>query len=245
MTVYEYLVERRAKGRLHMTLLDPDKQTTEEAGKLAAEAFQAGTDAIMVGGSTGVTQDKVDATVLAIKDAAKVPVILFPSNAGNLSPHANALYFMSLLNSRDTRLIVGEQRLAAPIVKAWGLETIPMAYLVVEPGMRAGEVGDADLITRKNPVVAVQYALAAQMLGMKLVYLEAGSGAPEPVPEKLVRAVKEAVDIFVVVGGGIRTPEAAAAIARAGADVVVTGTIVEVAKDAGLLRRIVEAVKAS
>jgi len=244
VTVYEYLVERRSKGRLHMTLLDPEKQTPEEAGKLAAEAAQAGTDAIMVGGSTGVTQDKVDATVLAIKEAAKLPVILFPANAGNLSPHADALYFMSLLNSRDPRLIVGEQRLAAPIVRAWGLETIPMAYLVVEPGMRAGEVGDADLIGRKNPVVAVQYALAAQMLGMKLVYLEAGSGAPEPVPDRIVRAVKEAVDILVVVGGGIRTAEDAGKIARAGADIVVTGTVVEVARNAGVLRGIVEAVKA-
>jgi phosphoglycerol geranylgeranyltransferase len=244
VNVYEYIVERRAKGRLHMTLLDPDKQSAEDAGRMGAEAASAGTDAIMVGGSSGVTQDKVDATVLAIKGAVSVPVILFPSNAANLSPHADALYFMSLLNSRDSRLIVGEQRLAAPVVKAWGLQTIPMAYLVVEPGMRAGQVGDADLISRKNPVVAVQYALAAQMFGMKMVYLEAGSGAPEPVPEKLIRAVREAIDIHLVVGGGIRTPEAAKAVARAGADVVVTGTIVEVAREGDALRRIIEAVKA-
>ena len=227
-----------------MTLLDPDKQSSEEAGRLGAEAAHAGTDAIMVGGSTGVTQEQVDATVLAIKEAAKVPVILFPSNAANLSPYADALYFMSLLNSRDSRLIIGEQRLAAPVVKAWGLQTIPMAYLVVEPGMRAGEIGDAELISRTNPVVAVQYALAAQMFGMKLVYLEAGSGAPEPVPEKLIRAVRDAIDIHLVVGGGIRTPEAAKAVARAGADIVVTGTIVEVAREGDALQRIVEAVKA-
>jgi len=245
VNVYEYIVERRAKGRLHMTLIDTDKQSAEDAGRMGAEAATAGTDAIMVGGSSGVTQDKVDATVLAIKDAAKVPVILFPSNAANLSPHADALYFMSLLNSRDPRLIVGEQRLAAPIVKAWGLETIPVAYLVVEPGMRAGEVGDAELISRKNPTVAVQYALAAQMLGMKLIYLEAGSGAPEPVPAKLIRAVRESIDILVVVGGGIRTPEDAKAVAAAGADVVVTGTIVEVAREGEALRRIIEAVKAA
>jgi len=244
VNVYEYIVGRRKERRLHMTLLDPEKQTAQDAGTIAAEAAQAGTDAVMVGGSTGVTQDKVDATVLAIKDAAKLPVILFPANARNLSPHADALYFMSLLNSRDPRLIIGEQRLAAPIVAAWGIETIPMAYLVVEPGMRAGEVGDADLIARKNPIVAVQYALAAQMLGMKLVYLEAGSGAPEPVPDRLIRAVHEAIGIPVVVGGGIRTPEAASAVSRAGADVVVTGTIVEVAREGDALRRIIQAVKA-
>jgi len=244
VNVYESILERRRTARLHMTLLDPDKQTAEDAASLAGEAGDAGTDAIMVGGSTGVTQGKVDDTVLAIKGAAKVPVILFPASAGSLSPHADALFFMSLLNSKDPRLIVGEQRLAAPVVKAWGLETIPMAYLVVEPGMRAGEVGHADLIPRKTPFIAIQYALAAQMLGMKLVYLEAGSGAPEPVPDKIIRAVRAAIGIPLVVGGGIRTEKAAGAVAAAGADIVVTGTIVEVAREGDALRRIVEAVKA-
>lgn len=244
MKVYDYLLERRVRSRLHMTLIDPDKQTPEEAGNIALEAASAGTDAIMVGGSTGVTQDRVDSTVLAIKQGAKLPVILFPASAANLSPHADALYFMSLMNSRDPRFIVGEQKIAAPIVKAWGLETIPMAYLVVEPGMRAGEVGRADLLPRTNPVVAVQYAVAAEMLGMKLVYLEAGSGAPQPVPPSLVKVVRAAIGIPLVVGGGIRSPEAAASVAKAGADVVVTGTIVEVARDGDVLRRIVEAVKA-
>ena len=227
-----------------MTLLDPDKQSAEEAGRIAASAAAGGTDAIMVGGSTGVTQEKVDATVLAIKEAARLPTILFPASAANLSRHADALYFMSLLNSRDPRLIVGEQRRAAPVVKAWGLETIPMAYLVVEPGMRAGEVGEADPIPRAEPETAVGYALAAQMLGMKLVYLEAGSGAPEPVPAPMIRAVRGAIGIPLVVGGGIRTAEAAGAVARAGADIVVTGTIVERAKDGETLRRIIASVKA-
>ena len=227
-----------------MTLLDPDKQSSTEAATMSSEAAAAGTDAIMIGGSTGVTQEKVDATILAIKKGVRIPVILFPANAGNLSPHADAVYFMSLLNSRDPRLIIGEQRLAAPIVRAWELETIPMAYLVIEPGMRAGEVGDADLISRKNPIVAVQFALAAQMLGMKLVYLEAGSGAPHPVPDHLIRAVREAIDIPIVVGGGIRTPEAAQTATRAGADIVVTGTIVEVAREGNALRAIIAAVKA-
>src|SRR3989440_10294376 len=209
-----------------MTLLDPDKQVPGEAAALAAEAADAGTDAIMVGGSTGVTQDKVDASVLAIKEAVKVPVILFPASAANLSPHADALSFMSLLNSRDPRLIVGEQRLAAPVVKAWGLEAIPMAYLVVEPGMRAGEVGDAELISRKNPIVAVQYALAAQMLGMKLVYLEAGSGAPRPVPDRVIRAGRDAIRLPGRVRGRLRAPEAAPARHPAGAGRVVAGTVV-------------------
>ncbi len=228
-----------------MTLLDPEKQSAEEAGRLADSAAKSGTDAIMIGGSTGVTQGQVDATVLAIKAAAKVPTILFPASATNLSRHADALFFMSLLNSRDPRLIVGEQRRAAPLVKTWGLETIPMAYLVVEPGMRAGEIGRADPIPRGSLQTAVEYALAAQMLGMKLVYLEAGSGAPEPVPPEMIRAVHEATDIPLIVGGGIRSPEAASMVAKAGADIVVTGTVVERSKDGETLRKIIEAVKAT
>lgn len=244
MNVYASLLERRKRSHLHMTLLDPDKQSPEEAARIAAQAAKSGSDAIMIGGSTGVTQEKVDATVLAIKAAAHVPTILFPASAANLSRHADALFFMSLLNSRDPRLIVGEQRRAAPIVKKWGLETIPMAYLVVEPGMRAGEVGQAEPIPRSEPAAAVEYALAAQMLGMKLVYLEAGSGAPEPVPAAMIRSVREAIDVPLIVGGGIRTPSTAGAVARAGADIVVTGTVVEHAKDGEVLRRIIEAVKA-
>lgn len=228
-----------------MTLLDPDKQVAVEAARLARAAERAGSDAIMIGGSTGVTQEKVDRTVLAIKAAVRVPTILFPASAGNLSRHADALYFMSLLNSRDPQLIVGEQRHAAPLVKRWKLETIPMAYLIVEPGMRAGEVGHAEAIPRGKPEVAVEYALAAQMFGMKLVYLEAGSGAPAPPPPAMIGAVKGAISIPLVVGGGIRTANAARDVARAGADIVVTGTVVEETQGAEELERIIQAVKAT
>ncbi len=228
-----------------MTLLDPDKQSATEAARLAGTAERAGSDAIMIGGSTGVTQEKVDRTVLAIKAAVHVPTILFPASAGNLSRHADALYFMSLLNSRDPQLIVGEQRRAAPLVKRWKLETIPMAYLIVEPGMRAGEVGHAEPIPRTKPEIAVEYALAAQLFGMKLVYLEAGSGAPAPPPAGMIGAVKGAISIPLVVGGGIRSAEAARGVARAGADIVVTGTVVEETQGAEELERIIQAVKAA
>lgn len=245
MTVFERLMDRRRTSRLHMTLLDPDKQSATEAARLAGTAERAGSDAIMIGGSTGVTQEKVDRTVLAIKAAVHVPTILFPASAGNLSRHADALYFMSLLNSRDPQLIVGEQRRAAPLVKRWKLETIPMAYLIVEPGMRAGEVGHAEPIPRTKPEIAVEYALAAQLFGMKLVYLEAGSGAPAPPPAGMIGAVKGAISIPLVVGGGIRSAEAARGVARAGADIVVTGTVVEETQGAEELERIIQAVKAA
>src|SRR2546427_3260175 len=232
MKVLDYVLERVSRGKVHMTLIDPDKQSAAEAGSLAGLATDAGTDAIMVGGSTGVTQEKVDGTVRAIKAAAKVPVILFPAGASSLSRHADAVYFMSLLNSRSTRLIVGEQRRAARMIKSWGLEPIPMAYLIVEPGMRAGQVGEADPISRSRPEDAVEWALAALFMGIRLVDLEAGCGAPEPGPSAMGRAAEAASPITLVVGGGIRTPAAAAAVAKAGAGIPVTGAGVEQTKDA-------------
>ena len=243
MNVLDHILERVARGKVHMTLIDPDKQSAAEAAGLAGIATDAGTDAIMVGGSTGVTQEKVDGTVRAIKATSKVPVILFPGGAASLSRHADAVYFMSLLNSRSIRLIVGEQRKAVRAIRAWGLEPIPMAYLIVEPGMRAGQIGEAEPIPRSRPEEAVEWALTAQYLGMRLVYLEAGSGAPEPPPPGMVRAVKDAIRIPLIVGGGIRTPAAAAAVAEAGADILVTGTVVEQTRDATALRDIVAAVK--
>lgn len=241
MTVLEYLRSRLAEGKVHLALLDPDRSTPSEAGEIAFRAALAGTDAIMVGGSTGVTPEKTDATVRAIKGRTRVPVILFPSSAHTLSRYADAVYFMSMLNSQDVRLIVGEQRKAARAIKAWGLETIPMAYIIVEPGMRAGEIGHAKPIPRDDVEEAVGYALTAQFLGMQLVYLEAGSGAPEPVPTKMVSAVKTSLSIPLVVGGGIRTPQSARELAQAGADIVVTGTVLE--EDQTRLQSIVDAVK--
>ncbi len=243
MKVLGYILDRIAAGKVHMTLIDPEKQSPTGAGDLAGTAARAGTDAIMVGGSTGGTPDRTDATVRAIKAAVGVPVILFPAGASGLSRHADALYFMSLLNSRTPQMIVGEQKEAVLAIQAWGLEAIPMAYLIVEPGMRAGEVGQANPIPRDDPTEAVRYALTAQYMGMRLVYLEAGSGAPEPVPAAMVSAVKRAITVPLLVGGGIRSPEAAGGVARAGADIVVTGTIVEATHDADVLHRIVRAVK--
>jgi len=214
------------------------------AGEISSDAAEAGTDGIMVGGSTRAEGKLLDNTVLSIKKATDLPVILFPASEAGVSRHADAIFFMSMLNSRDPYFITGAQKLGAPLVKQFELESLPMAYLLIEPGGRAGNVGKADLIPRDKPELAVAYALAAQYLGMSFVYLEAGSGADRPVPVEMVRAVGEAIDITLVVGGGIRTPEAAVELVRAGANIIVTGTLVEHAKDRkAKIREIVKAIK--
>jgi len=239
MKVLEYIHKKLKKGKVHMTLLDPEKEVERE--RIGKFIEGSGSDAIMLGGSTGITEEMLDDTIKELKRSTSLPVILFPSSAGTLSRYADAIYFMSLLNSRNVRVIVREQKRAVRIIKEYGIETIPMGYVIIEPGMKVGEVGEADVVKRDDLKSAVEYSLVAQYFGMKLVYLEAGSGAPEPVPENMVSAVKRELGMPLIVGGGIRTPDDAQRMARAGADIVVTGTIVE--EDAEILTAIVDRVK--
>lgn len=244
--VWEHLQEKLRSGPLHMTLIDPATSGSKGGKAIAEEATAAGTHAIMVGGSTGVTRANLDELVLALKAITKAPVIYFPSSGGHMSPFVDAIYFLSTLNSRNPRFITGEQMRGAPLVHAVGTEAIGMGYLLVEPGMTVGRVSDADLIPRalpQGPDRAVAYALMAEYFGMRLVYLEAGSGAPEPVPAEHVRAVREAITVPLVVGGGIRTREQAERLLRAGADILVTGTVAEQGHFERF-REIVHAVKA-
>lgn len=232
------------EGAAHLTLIDPEKQPPEKAGLIASDVAAAGTDGIMVGGSTRAGGKLLDDTIIEIKKNTSLPVILFPASEAGISSHADAIFFMSMLNSRDTYYITGAQRLGAPLIKRLGLEPIPMAYLIVEPGGTVGRVGKAELIPREDNELAVTYALVAQYFGMRLVYLEAGSGAERPVPVAMVRAVREATDVILVVGGGIRTPEAAAERVGAGADIIVTGTVVEQFDDRhARIKEIVRAIK--
>ena len=236
----ENLIYKTVKKRaMHVTLLDPDPKKMQGIDKKIKQLKQFGTDIVFVGGSTNINQKFLDTLVLKIKKAS-LPVILFPGDVSGVSKYADAILFMSLLNSRDPYWISGAQAAGAPIVKKFKTETIPMAYLIIEPGMRAGKVGKADPIKRNQISRAVNYSLAAQYLGMSLIYLEAGSGAGKPIPVKLIKAEKKATDIPIIVGGGIRKPEQARAIAKY-ADIVVTGTITE--ENFSTIKAIIKAVK--
>lgn len=244
MSVFNYIQKKLTTEHLHFALLDPEDIHLDDAPRVASAIERAGSDAIMVGGSISAVGALNDLAIQAIKKGTTLPVIIFPGSSSAVSPYADAIFFMSFLNSRNPYFIIKAQAMGAKMVKMSKLEPLPMGYLVVEPGETVGWVGEADLIPRRKPEIAAAYALAAQYLGMDFVYLEAGSGAPEPVPEKMVAAVKKTVDIPVVVGGGIRTPEQAARVVKAGADIVVTGTIIEEAANCEeALAPIVKAVK--
>ena len=225
--IHFYLKRNLRWGSLHFTLIDPEKQPAERAAEMARAAQDAGSHAILVGGSTGVTPSLINATVREVKGRVTVPVILFPAGADGLSPDADAVLYMTMLNSKSPRYLMEEQVEAAERVEEMGLEVLPMGYIVVAPGGRVGEVGQARLVPRDDPRAAVKYALAAQYLGMDYVYLEAGSGASEPVPAAMIREVSTRVDLPIIAGGGIRTAEAARNLVAAGADILVTGNVIE------------------
>ena len=221
------LRDQLAGGPLHFTLIDPDKSRGAKAAEVARGAAALGSHAILLGGSTGISRDVMGEAARAIKAAVTIPAIIFPEGPGSLTPDADAVLFMSLLNSRNLDLVIRTHARSATTVQRMALEAIPMGYLVIAPGMRVGEVGAVDPVPRDDLSGAIGYALAAELLGMRFVYLEAGSGAPEPVPAEMVRAVRGAIHIPLIVGGGIRSGADAGVLLRAGADILVTGTITE------------------
>jgi phosphoglycerol geranylgeranyltransferase len=226
MKVEAYFKDILKERKIHLTLLDPEEQTPDEALEISKSAVLGGSDGIMLGGST-TDAAELDATAKILQENLEVPIILFPGNISGVSKYADAIFFMSLLNSSNPYWIIGAQALGAPVIKKMGIETIPMGYMVVEPGGTVGWVGDAKLIPRKKADLAAAYAMAADFLGMRLIYLEAGSGAEKHVAPEMVGMVKKATDSMVIVGGGIRTGEEAHIVASSGADIIVTGTVVE------------------
>lgn len=244
-SVHDYITNKIAEeGALHFTLIDPDKaygEALKNVRKLGKFMVEAGTDAFLVGGSVGVSERDADAVVQELKGLG-VPVILFPGNITGISRYADAILFLSLLNSDDPYFIIGAQVLGAPIIERYGLETLPTAYIIVGYGGAAGYVGKARPIPYDRPEIGAAYVLAARMMGMKYAYLEAGSGAPEPIPPTFIRyAAKVKKNLTLIVGGGIRSPEKAKAAVRAGADIIVTGTIVE--KDPEKCVKIIKSIK--
>jgi len=247
-TTYDYLINKINKeGALHVSLIDPDptRQSPIKAANMAQYAEKAGSDAILIGGSTIFDQNYVDKTIDKIKEKVEIPIIIFPGGATNISTKADALFFMSLLNSEDPYFIIGQQALASYTIKMTGLEYISMAYLIIEPGASAGWIGKARLLPRNKPKLTAAYSLAAEMLGFKLVYLEAGSGGKR-IPTEHISLTSQILSIPVIAGGGVTTKEDAREFIEAGADIIVMGTFLErnILKDQGKsLKPIIDEIK--
>jgi phosphoglycerol geranylgeranyltransferase len=238
-----FLDAHRARRALLLLLLDPDHASLEDAQHLALHAREAGVDALLVGGSL-TAHGSLDDFIRGVKEATDRPVVLFPGGIHQISGEADAILFLSIISGRNPDSLIHQHVLAAPIVRRLGLEAVATAYMLIE----SGAVSSAEFMSGTRPIprakadIAVAHALAAEILGFQMLYLEAGSGAPLPVPTGTIARVAQSVDLPLLVGGGLRTPEAAAAAARAGATAVVVGTHFESAGNLVQLRAFADAV---
>lgn len=233
------LLKKREKHPCLFTLLDPDKHNISEAIELAIHYEKSQADAILIGGSLMI-HNNFCKSIEEIKKHVSIPVIIFPGIFNFVSSHADAILLLNMISSRNPQLLIEEQVRSAPLIYQAGLESIPTAYLLIESGNLSSVqyMSHSIPIPRKKNDIALAHALAAQYLGMKMVYLEAGSGALNPVPNEMIQTLRQKTDLPLIVGGGIRTPETALEKAQAGADFIVVGTALEDQKMSGLVEEI-------
>ena len=231
----------KIKKALILVLIDSEVSNIKASVKLANEVEKIGASAILVGGSSATDQMGMAEVVKNLKKSVKIPIILFPGNVTGVVPQADAILFSSLMNSENPYFITQAQALGAPSVLKFGLEPLPTAYLVIGEGTSAWFVGSARGIPFDKPKIAAAYALAAQFLGMRFVYLEAGSGAKQNVSPEMVKTVRKVFGGFLIVGGGIKDVKIAKQIVAAGADALVIGTLLE---KGGKLKKLSEIAKA-
>ncbi len=237
------LSTRKKKGTLIAALIDPEDFGIQSASKLAKKVQDIGVSCILVGGSTVADQQRLDEVVMGIKLNITIPVLLFPGNITGISRHADAILFSSLLNSTNTYYIIGAQALGSIQVMKTKLEAIPMGYLVFGESSATGFVGQARGIPLDKPGIAVMYAMAAHYMGMRTLYLEAGSGSNTTISSEVISTVRKHYPGLLIVGGGVTTPDVASKMAVAGADVIVIGNLLQTNGFEEKLAAIVKAVK--
>lgn len=243
--IYQQLcAARNQKKKSFAVLIDPDKIQQQSLEKLIALGKTAQVDYWFVGGSL-VVSNHLEQLVVDLKTKSEIPVILFPGSPSQVTPRADALLYLSLISGRNPELLIGQHVLSAPAVKQSGLEILSTGYMVIDGGAptTVSYISNATPIPSNKNEIALCTALAGEMLGMKLIYMDAGSGAQKPIPAEMIQTVAAQITVPLIVGGGITTPAKAAENCKAGADLIVVGNAIE--KDPGLITAIGAAVKDS
>ena len=239
MAIYDKFNDKTRKKIA--VLIDPDKPSDAQILSMVEKANAADVDFIFVGGSLLVT-DSLEHCIKLIKEHSKIPVLIFPGNSLQICKYCDGFLLLSLISGRNAEMLIGRHVVAAPYLRLYGNEIIPTGYMLIDSGKATSVsyMSDTTPIPHDKDDIAICTALAGEMLGLKLIYLEAGSGAMMPVSTSMISKVKQMIKIPLIVGGGIRTPEIAAEAAKAGADIVVIGTAFE--KEPELLMKFAEAI---
>lgn len=238
---HELQTAKQNKEKKFVVLIDPDQASLGKLDRVIARSIDAGVDYFFIGGSL-VVNNMLDTVLASIKEKCDIPMILFPGNSFQLSYKADALLFLSLISGRNAELLIGKHVITAPFLKMSPLEIIPTGYMLIDGGVAT----TVTYMSNTNPIpankgdIAMSTAIAGELLGLKLIFMDAGSGAQNPVSAELIDRVSSATNIPLIVGGGIRTPEKALANVQAGADVIVVGNAIE--KDPELIMEMAAAV---
>ena len=240
--IYDSFTEKKRQGKKSFAvLIDPDKVDKPMLDELASLAVAAGVDYLLVGGSL-VISNHLDECVQHLKKNCSIPIILFPGSPSQVSKYADALLYLSLISGRNPELLIGQHVVSAPFVRQSGLEIMPTGYIVIDGGAptTVSYISNALPVPADKNEIAMCTAMAGEMLGMKLIYMDAGSGAKRPITEHMIEAVAKNIHVPLIIGGGITDPEKAYLDCKAGADVIVVGNAIE--KDASLIKEMSSAV---
>ena len=241
-SIYSGLLEKKAQNKKQFAvLIDPDKTGGNELIDLIDIAVKAKTDFFFVGGSL-LTNNSLDNCVQTIKKNSSIPVVLFPGNTMQINQHADAILFLSLISGRNPEMLIGKHVIAAPFLKNSPLEIVSTAYMLIESGKptAVSYMSNTTPIPHDKNDIAICTAIAGEMLGFKLVFMDGGSGAEKPICAKMISEVSKNISVPLIVGGGIKTPEKALENCQAGADIIVVGNSIE--EDRSLLERISHAI---
>lgn len=238
---HQFETNKKSGKKSFAVLIDPDKVDNEKIDQLLSLAIEAKVDYFFVGGSL-VISSHLDECIQQIKADSNIPVLLFPGSPSQVSKYADALLYLSLISGRNPELLIGQHVISAPFVKKSGLEIMPTGYMVIDGGAptTVSYISNATPIPADKNEIAMCTAMAGEMLGMKLIYMDAGSGAKRPITETMIEKVARNIEIPLIIGGGITEPEKAYRNCKAGADVIVVGNAIE--KDPSLIKEISNAV---
>lgn len=227
--IYRHLIESKAAGRkAFAVLIDPDRTNTKQLDKIIELGVTAHIDYWLIGGSL-IINDVMTEVLTKLKSNSDIPTVLFPGSTMQVHPLADAILLLSLISGRNPELLIGHHVQAAPVIKDAGLEVLSTGYMIIDGGVdtTVAYMSNTRPIPRGKTDIAYCTALAGQMLGMRMIYMDAGSGARHHVPLDMISRVSDAIDIPLVVGGGIRDAETAGQIVASGADLVVVGNAIE------------------